>query len=109
MNDTSLQKLLDTDKAKFVKVQHLFTRDIKTWRYQLEVFVYFSSEKIMKKSIETPVKIGKFKHQWEDKDNRRCRQYYKLGHIKSKCEIFQEIQKTKEHMQVVRNTKVEGC
>ncbi|KAG0283254.1 hypothetical protein BGZ98_006407, partial [Dissophora globulifera] len=108
-NDLDLADLLGEGKANFVKVPRYFTRDGKQWRYQREAFVYFATEEDMKKAMETPVKIGDAAMFWGDKDEKRCRQCNKMGHIMRECRVYQEMQKTKEHMRAVKEYQRGGA
>lgn len=97
-----LHTLLGKEKADFITVPQIFSKDGRQQRYQREAFVYFTSEAAMEKMTATPVMIGETEAIWGNTDEKRCRECSKVGHIQKDCEIFKEVLKTKEHIKMVR-------
>ncbi|KAF8918801.1 hypothetical protein BGZ58_004775, partial [Dissophora ornata] len=108
-SELDLQSLLGEDKADFVTVPKFYIRDGKQMRLQREAFVYFRTEEVMKKMMESPIKIGEIQLHWGDREERRCRQCGNLGHIMKECNVFKELQKTREHMRAVKEFQKGGA
>jgi len=108
-SELDLQSLLGEDKADFVTVPKFYIREGKQMRLQREAFVYFRTEEAMKKMMESPIKIGDIQLHWGDREEKRCRQCGNLGHIMKECNVFKELQKTREHMRAVKEFQRGGA
>ncbi|ORY93676.1 hypothetical protein BCR41DRAFT_365574, partial [Lobosporangium transversale] len=107
--DKDSEPLLGEKQANFVKVPRYFSKDGKKWQYQREAFVYFPSAEAMAEIITKPVKIGGIETFWGDRDDKRCRQCHKPGHIMRECEVFIALQETKQHIKAVKEYQKGGA
>ncbi|KAG0346574.1 hypothetical protein BGZ54_005185, partial [Gamsiella multidivaricata] len=62
----------------------------------------------MEKNMAVPLRLGNYDTVWGDREEKRCRECGKLGHIQRECSIFQEHQRTKAHIRAVKEYQKGG-
>ncbi|KAF8953809.1 hypothetical protein BGZ46_003133 [Entomortierella lignicola] len=103
-----LQPLLGEDKAEFIIIPKIFGRGGKFITNQREAFVYFSTQADMESNMEVPVRLGGHETNWGDREEKRCRECGKLGHIQRECEVYIELQTTRAHIKAVKEYQKGG-